>query len=183
MIQEKQLEDKELGTIIFHRNSRAKRYIIRIKPDCISVTMPIFGSYKTALSFFNENRKRILAAKERQKEKEVPKKEYDEAELNKKARAYLPLKLQQLAKEHGFTYTSLKIQRSRTRWGSCSSKKNINLSHFLMILPEHLIDYVILHELCHTIHMNHSPAFWTLLDTHTNNRSKELRKELRGFKI
>jgi predicted metal-dependent hydrolase len=52
-----------------------------------------------------------------------------------------------------------------------------------MLLPPHLIEYVLLHELCHTIEMNHSQAFWNLLDRHTGGKAKALKKEIRGWRI
>ncbi len=99
--------------------------------------------------------------------------------LKKEAKRLLPNRLKQLAKKHGFTYSTVKIQSSKTRWGSCSGKKSINLSYFLLTLPAPLIDYVILHELCHTIEMNHGEGFWKLMDKVTDNKSKALRAEVK----
>jgi predicted metal-dependent hydrolase len=104
-------------------------------------------------------------------------------DLRNRAINYLPDEINRLAKQHGLNYQAVKIRKSKTRWGSCSSKATINLSFYLMLLPSHLIEYVLLHELCHTIEMNHSVAFWALLDRHTNGNSKELRKELRKYHI
>lgn len=82
----------------------------------------------------------------------------------KEAKAYLPKRVEELAKKNGFSFNRVSIQNSKTRWGSCSFDNNINLSLHLMRLPEHLIDYVILHELTHTKIKNHSNSFWQLLD-------------------
>lgn len=101
--------------------------------------------------------------------------------LRKQARLYLPPRLEQLAKEHGFSYERVCINSARTRWGSCSGKRHINLSLYLMILPSHLIDYVLLHELCHTREMNHGPKFWTLMNQVTCGKALELRKEVRNY--
>ncbi len=99
------------------------------------------------------------------------------------AKKILPEKTLYFAESFGFEFNDVKIQSSRSRWGSCSAEKNINLSLYLLLLPEHLIDYVILHELCHTIELNHSSRFWSLMDKVTDNKSKSLRAEIRKFNI
>ncbi len=99
----------------------------------------------------------------------------------REAKRLLPGRIERLAQQYGFTYSTVKINSSRTRWGSCNRQKGINLSLYLMRLPWHLIDYVLLHELCHTKEMNHSPRFWALMDGVTENRAKLLRKELKGY--
>lgn len=99
------------------------------------------------------------------------------------AREYLPQRLKMLAGKYGFLYNAVSLRNSHTRWGSCSSKGNISLSIYLQLLPMHLADYVILHELCHTVEMNHSASFWTLMDKVTDGKAKLLRRELRnGYK-
>lgn len=103
--------------------------------------------------------------------------------LNKEARRILPSRVDRLAEQNAFRYTTVKIGKSRGRWGSCSTKGNINLSYYLLLAPQYLVDYVILHELCHTIEMNHGPRFWALLDRCTHGRAKELRKELQQIVI
>lgn len=85
--------------------------------------------------------------------------------LRKEARAYLPRRTRFLASQHGFHIETIKLNNAKTRWGSCSSKNMLNLNVALMRLPHELIDYVILHELCHTREMNHSEAFWQLVES------------------
>jgi predicted metal-dependent hydrolase len=80
------------------------------------------------------------------------------------AKIYLPKRLKELAGKHGFKYQNVSIKNASTRWGSCSSANNINLNLHLMRLPEHLIDYVLLHELAHTVVKNHGEKFWLLLE-------------------
>lgn len=103
--------------------------------------------------------------------------------LKKEAKRILPDRVRILAEEHGFKYSGIKIQSSKTRWGSCSRTQNINLSFYLMLLPAHLADYVILHELCHTREMNHGERFWKLMDEVTNGKTKKLRAEMKRFSI
>ena len=103
--------------------------------------------------------------------------------LRKEAQRILPHRTQILAESYGFSFTDVKIQSSKTRWGSCNRNKNINLSFYLMLLPQHLVDYVILHELCHTREMNHSPQFWEWMDRVTDGKGKKLRSELKNFSI
>ena len=104
-------------------------------------------------------------------------------ELRRNAKIVLPPRLYMLSMKHGLPYEQLKINSSKGRWGSCSAKKHINLSCYLMLLPSHLIDYVLLHELAHTKEMNHSEKFWALLDKLTDGKAKALRKELMQFNI
>lgn len=68
------------------------------------------------------------------------------------------------AERMGFEISAVRITGAKTRWGSCSAQRSINLSRMLVAADPDLIDYVIVHELCHTIHMDHSPAFWQLVE-------------------
>lgn len=77
---------------------------------------------------------------------------------------YLPERVCQLAAAYGFSYRQITLRNNRSRWGSCSFSDNISLNVQLMQLPFELIDYVILHELCHTQEKNHSARFWALMD-------------------
>jgi len=83
--------------------------------------------------------------------------------LKVKAERVLPAQLSKLAELHGFHYNRVAIRGQKTRWGSCSSQKNINLNYKLLFLEQALVDYVLIHELCHTLEMNHSKRFWRLV--------------------
>lgn len=102
--------------------------------------------------------------------------------LRSRAKVVLPPRLQMLAKQNGLTYRSVKINSSTTRWGSCSTRQDINLSYYLMLLPLKLVDYVLLHELTHTRVMAHNERFWAMLDCFTNGQSSVLRNELKNFR-
>jgi len=103
--------------------------------------------------------------------------------MRSEAKRIFPSRLEELAHIHDFEYSTVRINKSRTRWGSCSTKKSINLSYYCMLLPSHLLDLVILHELCHTVEMNHSSKFWKLLDKVTDNKAQILTRELKNIRI
>lgn len=104
-----------------------------------------------------------------------------EESLRHVAKKMLPPRLDELSKKSGLVFKNVAIHKTRGRWGSCSSTKNINLSLFLILLPVQLQDYVMLHELCHTVEMNHGPRFWAKLDSLTSGQSDFLRKWIRKF--
>jgi predicted metal-dependent hydrolase len=99
----------------------------------------------------------------------------------KEAKDYLPSRAATLAAAHGFSFRRVSVSRATTRWGSCSPENNIRLSLHLMRLPNHLVDYVILHELCHTVEKNHGKKFWKLMDEHCNGLARQLASEVRNF--
>jgi predicted metal-dependent hydrolase len=86
-----------------------------------------------------------------------------EKTLKQEAQMLLPTRMLFISQKHDLPYRNLKIRKMTTRWGSCSSQKNITLSYFLIQLPWKLIDYVILHELAHTLYPNHSRDFWQFM--------------------
>lgn len=79
------------------------------------------------------------------------------------AKEILPKKTAVIAARMGLGYSSVKITSARTRWGSCSGKNSINFSLYLITAPEAAVDYVIIHELAHTVHHDHSPSFWAMV--------------------
>jgi len=97
------------------------------------------------------------------------------------AKVYLPKRLKELAVQHGFKYENVSIKNASTRWGSCSSVNNINLNLHLMRVPEHLIDYVLLHELVHTVVKNHGEKFWLLLEQCYPN-ARKADKEMNNYR-
>lgn len=76
---------------------------------------------------------------------------------------YLPTRVKLLAERFDFRYGHLVFRNNVSNWGSCSAEDNISLNVKLMKLPDEIIDYVILHELCHTVEKNHAPGFWALM--------------------
>ena len=100
------------------------------------------------------------------------------------ARSHLKIKLDILSLNYGLPYNRLMVKAQKTRWGSCSAKKNINLNYRLLFIGEELMDYVLLHELVHTQHMNHSHAFWQQMEEYmpdARRRDKQLNIEAQNM--
>ncbi len=80
------------------------------------------------------------------------------------AQAYISRRLVELGADTGLDYNSYKIRRYKARWGSCNNRKELSFNYLLMMTPPWVIDYVIVHELCHLKHLNHSTSFWQLVE-------------------
>ena len=176
-----------LGVIECVRSIRTRSIRLSVRSNgALRLTYPLFASQAMAIAFAESKAEWIFKTRERlnQRRKAMPAISRAEAKaLLDSARSYLPTTLARLAKEHGFHYTSLRLSSARTRWGSCSGKNGISLSIFIMLLPEHLREFIILHELCHTRHHNHSEAFHTLLDSLVEGKEKALNRELKAYVI
>lgn len=105
-------------------------------------------------------------------------------DLRAKAKRILPARLVDLVNATGIDYNierdGIRLGHMRTRWGSRSSSGTISLNIGLARLPDHLIDYVIIHELCHIVHMNHSPAFWAEVAKYCPN-FRACRQEMKKY--
>lgn len=101
--------------------------------------------------------------------------------LRREAESVLPGRLRQLAATHDFHFASVTVKQLRGRWGSCDQRRHIVINLYVMQLPWELIDYVLLHELTHTQHLDHSAAFWRRF-TQSLPDAKHLRKRMRAYK-
>ena len=150
-------------TIIY---STRKSISIEVKPDGILVRAPKRMSRRAIYGFLEEKRSWIETHMEKmQKQKsqveQLPSLNMDEIQkLADQARTVIPEKVERYAALIGVTYGRITIRNQRSRWGSCSSKGNLNFNCLLMLFPDDVIDYVVVHELCHRKHMNHSSAFY-----------------------
>ena len=125
----------------------------------------------------------FILRRRRRKKKAPPAERAAEVErLRAEAKAALPPRLAELAARYGFTYNKVRIKHNSSNWGSCSELGNINLNLNLMRLPEHLRDYVMLHELCHLRYLNHGPEFHALLESVCPGH-RALNRELRSYKL
>lgn len=175
-----------LGDITISRTRRARRISLSVRPSgVVRLSFPPYVSEHRALEFLESKRDWVLRTKEKYATRNSPSPLMpDEIEqLRREAKQHLPARVELLAQQHGLHYGKVTIRASRTKWGSCTAQNNISLSLFLMTLPQHLRDYVIIHELCHTVHHNHSQQFHALVDRISGGNEKHLAKELRQYTI
>ena len=164
----KKFIDPQIGVVTLRKSAASSRMSIRVHPvKGVTVTVPYIVPYAAAQLFFQARRDWIIATMARQKERfkdvHVPSEAEVEA-LRRQAKAELPPRLSGLAVRYGFTYNRIAIKHNASNWGSCSAKGNINLNLNIVRLPHILQDYVLLHELCHLRHQDHSHAFHLLLE-------------------
>lgn len=138
---------------------------LEVEAGKVLVRAPRKMRKKEIKEFVKENKKWI-----RQKLKEFPKRrkgralsKRDIAELTEQARATIPSRVQYYAARIGVDYNRITIRHQKTRWGSCSGKRNLNFNCLLLLAPVEIMDSVIIHELCHLKHMNHSRDFYNEL--------------------
>jgi predicted metal-dependent hydrolase len=146
-------------TLIFVRHRRARRYVLRICPDGrVRVTIPRGGTRREAVSFVERHRDWIAQQRAR-----VAKRAWGPdsiAAYRVQAQATLPGRLLALAARHGLSVERVSIGNQRTRWGSCGHNRHISLNWRLVLMPEWVSDYVLIHELMHLRRMDHSVHFW-----------------------
>lgn len=147
--------------------SNRKTIAIEIKSDVsVLVRAPFFMKDAEIQKFVKEKERWITehlkkAAERQLKTENVQKLTMKEVnQLADLALDVIPKKVRYYAEKMNVSYGRITIRNQRTRWGSCSGKGNLNFNCLLMLTPDEVIDYVVVHELCHLIEMNHSPAFW-----------------------
>ena len=227
------VEHPRWGKIVITRNPRARRIIMRARPDAIHMTVPLRAKEADIERALDECGARLKEAQKNNSPEQIGRdftidtphfklavQEGDTPGISITGRdgrytihcpngtdyttertqkillqgirgamkhcagVMLPPRLEALAKKHGFRYSRCSVRDVQSRWGSCTSRGSINLNIRLVLLPDRLIDYVLLHELCHTVEMNHSERFWALLDKcAAPEKAKALRAELKKIKI
>jgi len=168
--------------IEFRRYRQSKHIRISIKPNGnVLVTYPFWSSKRVAMKFAKEKefwiRKHLNTVKNNQSLLyKGDRKDY----LSKKeeARKIVQERIEKFNEYYGFKFGRIAIRNQTSRWGSCSSKKNLNFNYRVVYLSDNLIDYLVVHELCHLKQMNHSKKFWNLVNE-TIPDYRELSNELR----
>lgn len=154
---------KGLSVLITVKNvKRINLRVVAAEPH-VRISVPLVESIDDALSFIDSNRQWIDGAIERVKAREQQRKEAEpvmtKAEALEFART-VHSRLRYWAQLMGVTYSQVAIRTMKSRWGSCSATGRICINRRLAHYPPQWLDYVVVHELSHRIHLNHSPAFW-----------------------
>lgn len=175
--------------------SNRKTLAIQINPDLsVTVRAPMYAPQSDIERILREKEGWIQKHIEKIREQEAKRKktqgekgEYGEfverdyltneeiKKLADKALQYIPKRVSYFAKQIGVTYGKIKIRNQKTRWGSCSSKGNLNFNCLLMLTPPEVIDYVVVHELCHRKEMNHSRVFWVEVEKVLPNYKEQVK--------
>ena len=171
-------DEKQMNNIIIKKSKR-KTIQIEINESLdVVVRAPLRMSKAAINKFIDEHSKWIdehmeLMKKKQKEDKEVNRLSLLELnELINSVRTVIPKRVKYYAPIVGVTYGRISIRNQKTRWGSCSSKGNLNFNVALMRAPIEVLDYVVVHELCHRIEMNHSEKFW-----------KEIERVMPDYKI
>ena len=162
---------------------RSKHIRITIKPDGqMKITCPI-GTKNEEIERFLETHKEWIQKTLKKIEKRnrfgYVKIDGDYTIHKESARAFIQDRIHNLNKHYNVAWNDIRIRNQKTRWGSCSSKGNLNFHFALVLIPPHLADYIIVHELCHRLEMNHGPNFWSQVSKEIPDyklRIKELKK-------
>ena len=163
--------------ITFVRRRQARRYVLRVDGEGgVRVTIPRGGSKREAVDFVERHHSWI----ERQRLRIPPPSlsVVDRSVSRQKAEAELPARLLKLALHHELQVTQVSIRNQRTRWGSCGRNGHITLNWRLVLMPDWVADYVLVHELMHLRRLDHSPAYWALVAA-AYPRFREARQWLR----
>lgn len=146
--------------------SNRKRISLEINENGLTIRAPKWASNREINDFILKNEAWITKNLEKYNKR---KQEYENIEkltneelqaLADKAMDYIPKRVAYYAEKIGVTYGRITIRNQKTRWGSCSSKGNLNFNCLLMLTPSEVIDSIVVHELCHRIEMNHSDRFY-----------------------
>ena len=175
------IHDPEFGEVIVRKNAWARGVKFSISTSGrLQMSVPKYTSEFLAKRYLKSSRKQIREQLPIKDPTSQRTRDYQKKQLMKKARDYLPYRLEYWAKRYGYKYEKCRLSHANTRWGSCSSNRTISLNIGLMKVPEPLRDYVILHELAHLNHMDHSKAFWAEVASHDRNY-KSHEKKLKFF--
>jgi predicted metal-dependent hydrolase len=172
--------------IAYRRSRRARNLRITIDPtQAVTVTVPVHTSLEKAKEFVQS--KKMWIQKHLKKMREMQALQTEQPQLSHdelmEAQDELFERLDCFSKKHDLPYRRAAFRCQKTKWGSCSGQNNISLNINIAFLPKHLQDYILLHELCHIRHKNHSTRFWSQLNKYCGTSAKALAKELKQYRM
>ncbi|NQV30095.1 MAG: M48 family metallopeptidase [Candidatus Marinimicrobia bacterium] len=178
----------EFGVVTFISSKRTRSLRLSVKPfQGLQVKLP-WGYPKTqAWAFIGKKSEWIKLALQQARITEAKSEQFffsGEKPKLKEIRNSLVTRLDELAVQFGFSYQKVSLRDQKSRWGSCSAQNNISLNQKLYFLPDELRDYVLIHELAHTVQKNHGPNFWIILYNIFGKRTTlDSRKKLRDYEF
>jgi len=154
-------------TVRKHRQAKRLKLAISCDGNCV-VTLPWRMGFVSADDFIRKNAEWVLEKMKAMKKigRNSLFARHDQVEylkLKEHAREMVASRLEKYAEFYGFQYNAVAIRNQKTRWGSCSSKGNLNFNYKILLLPQRHADYIIVHELCHLKEFNHGKRFWNLV--------------------
>lgn len=150
-----------------YRRSKHIRISVDLKGK-VRVTAPLYVSMRSVQAFVKEKQSWIERAIQDMSLVQKPTfagETYAYHTCRARARKVITDRVKRFAVLHGFAYNRIAIKNTSSRWGSCSVDRNLNFNYKLLFLPDHLRDYIVVHELCHLRVLNHSPQFWKEVET------------------
>ncbi len=184
MRKEIEIDNKKIP-FTFRKSARAR--MLRLTVYCdgnIVATIPRNISENIVEEFIKKKADWIISKISHfQQNKALPQRtKLDYLKHKKEALELIREKVKRCNQLYDFSFQRISVKNQKTRWGSCSKKKNLNFNYRILFLPEKIADYIIVHELCHLKEFNHSRNFWNLVAQTVPNH-KSIRKELKNNKL
>ncbi len=170
--------------VFFKKSSKAKRLrVVVYAGGEVMVVVPHGLSFRDAEKFIQSKSDWIREKFQQQSKKKTLLRQGDKQDYRRFKKMALNLvkkRLEKINHVYGFSYNKILIRDQKTRWGSCSWKKNLSFNYRIIFLPLKYVDYIITHELCHLQEFNHSSRFWELVEK-TIPKYREIKKKLKDF--
>jgi len=173
-----------IGAVRLRVNRRARRIVLRISDEGEPVaTVPHPSFFDEAIDFILSRRDWVIREQAHGTPLPPPLPYEPPALTFDEAAAILVPRIRELAAGHGLAMTTVSVRRQRTVWGSCNAKGGLTINWKTARLPDHLRDYVILHELAHLRYRSHGPRYWRTLDRFVDGDARTLDRELKKWSL
>ncbi len=174
-----------LSSVIIKKRRRAKKLSLKVRDDgSVTLTLPYVVSLKVARQFLLTHQEWVATA--RKKMQSVPKRllnqggKQEYALYKEQARGQIAKRVEYFCSIYNTSFTGLSIRNQKSRFGSCSARGHLSFNYRLIFLPKSLLDYVVAHEVCHLLELNHSQKFWALV-ARTIPDYQERKRQIQAF--